>query len=84
MIGKEKGRCKNSQILGVSPGLVVMGDGSRSKGSGSESQCCILHGHFFTLIYCKKLYCLLEKTENKTKKRPGWPIFFTKNSQIKT
>ena len=30
---------------------------------------------FFTLICCKKLYCLLEKTENKRKRGWGWPIF---------
>ena len=30
--------------------------------------------HFFTLICCKKLYCLLEKTENKQKRGWGWPI----------
>ena len=33
-------------ILGGSPGLVVMGGDSRSEGSGFESQCRILDGHF--------------------------------------
>ena len=31
--------------MGGSPGLVVMGGGSRSKGRGFESRCHILDGH---------------------------------------
>ena len=31
--------------MGKSPGLVVMGGDSRSKGRGFESQCWILDGH---------------------------------------
>ena len=31
--------------------------------------------HIFTLICCKKLYGLLEKTENKRKRGRGWTIF---------
>ena len=30
---------------------------------------------FFTLICCKKIYCLFEKTENKRKRGRSWPIF---------
>ena len=37
---------KNYPILGGSPGLVVMGVDSRSKGRGFESQRRILDGHF--------------------------------------
>ena len=33
------------QFQGGSPGLVVMGGGSRSKGRGFESRRCILDGH---------------------------------------
>ena len=35
---------------GGSPGLVVMGGDSRSKGRGFESRHRILDGHFFTYI----------------------------------
>ena len=41
------------RVLGGSPGLVVMGRDSCSKGRGFESQHCILDGHFFTYICCK-------------------------------
>ena len=37
----------------MSLGLVVMGGVSRSEGCGFETQCCILDGHFLTLISCK-------------------------------
>ena len=37
---------------------------------------------FFTLICCKKLYCLFEKTVKKRKRGRDWPIFFKKT--IKT
>ena len=50
---------------------MVMGDDSCSRGSGFESQRCILDGHFFTLICCKNCIVCLKKTENKQKKRPG-------------
>ena len=33
--------------MGTSPGLVVMGDGSCSRGGGFESQCCILGGQLW-------------------------------------
>ena len=36
-----------------SPGLVVMGRDSCSKGRGFESRHSILDGHFFTYICCK-------------------------------
>ena len=38
------GKSKNLD-KGGSPGLVVMGGGSRSKGRGFESRCHILDGH---------------------------------------
>ena len=40
-------------MLGGSPGLVVMGGDSCSKGCVIESKHCILDGHFFTFICCK-------------------------------
>ena len=49
---------------------MVMGGDSRYKGRGFESRHHLLDGHFFTLICCKKNYCLFEKTENKQKR--GW------------
>ena len=44
-----------------SPGLVVMGDDSCSKGSRCESWHCILDGHFFTLICCKNCIVCLKR-----------------------
>ena len=34
--------------------------------------------HSYTLICCKKLYCLFEKTKNKRKRGRDWSIFFKK------
>ena len=39
-------------LKGGSPGRVVMGRDSRSKGCGFESRPCILDGHFCTYISC--------------------------------
>ena len=39
---------------GESPGLVVMGGDSCSKGHEFESRHCILDGHFFTYIFVVK------------------------------
>ena len=40
--------------MGGSPGLVVMGGGSCSKGCEFESRLRILDGHFFTYIFVVK------------------------------
>ena len=54
---------------GGSPGLVVMGGDSWSKGREFESQRRILDGHdIFYIALLLKLYCLFEKTENKQKR----------------
>ena len=55
---------------------MVMGDDSCSKGHVFESRCRILDGHLdiFHIDLLKKLYCLVEKTENKRKRGRGWPI----------
>ena len=69
--------------MGGSPGLVVMGDDSCSKGNGFKSRCRILDGHFFTLICCKNcIDVCLKKTENKWKRVRGWSIFFKKKQEI--
>ena len=39
---------------------------------------------FFHIDLLQKLYCVFEKTENKTKKRPGLPHFFKKRFVTKT
>ena len=63
-------------LMGGSPGLVVMGKDSHSKGCGFESRHRILDGHFFTYICCKNCNDVcLKKTENKLKRGRGWPIF---------
>ena len=50
--------------LGGSPGLVVMGGDSRSKGRGFESWRRILDGHeIFHVDLLQKLYCLFEKDQ---------------------
>ena len=59
---------QNIPILGVSPGLVVMGGGSCSEGCGFESHPCILDGHFSYLRAVKIVMFI------KTKKRPGMPF----------
>ena len=51
--------------LGGSPGLVVMGGDSLSKGRGFESQCRILDGHFSHIVVVKIV--MFEKTKNKRK-----------------
>ena len=43
----------NKRSWGGSPGLVVMGGDSCSKGCEFESRHSILAGHFFTFIGCK-------------------------------
>ena len=52
-------KTNNNFILGESPGLLVMGGDSCSKGCGFKSQHHILDGHFFTFICCKNCnFCL--------------------------
>ena len=52
----------------TSPGLVVMGADSCSKGPGFESRRRILDEHFH-------IYCLFEKTEYNRQERPGMAHF---------
>ena len=61
---------------GGSPGLVVMGGESCSKGCEFKSRHHLLDGHFFTFICYKNCY-VFEKTKIN-EKRLGWPIFFKK------
>ena len=56
---------------------MVMGDG-RFERSWVQIPMHRWTFHFFTLICCKKLYCLLEKTKNKRKRGRVWPIFLKK------
>ena len=59
-------------ILGGSPGLVVMGGESCSKGREFESWHHILDGHLFTFIGCKNCNLYLKKTKiNKKEARVG-------------
>ena len=68
--------CKvtNTATKGRSPGLVVMGGDSHSKGCGFESRHRILDGHFFTYICCKNCIVCLKKTKNKQKEAEVGPF----------
>ena len=62
---------------GESPGLVVMGGDSCSKGCGFESRHRIrMDGHFFTYICCKNCNdACLKSLKIKGKSGRGWPIY---------
>ena len=60
--------------MGGSPGQVVMGGDSDSRGCGFESQHQILQAHFLILNCCKNCYDCLKKIENKRKRGREWPI----------
>ena len=72
---------KNIKELGGSPGLVVMGGDSCSKGS-NPGAVYWMDLTFFHIDLLKKMYCLFEKTENKRKRgrvdfktSPNWQNF---------
>ena len=58
-----------------SPGLVVMGDDSFSRGRGFESRHCILDGYFFTFICCKNCAGCLKRPEINKKEAGVRPFF---------
>ena len=59
---------------GGSPGLVVMGRDSRSKGHGFESRHRILDGHFFKYICCKNCYVCLKRPKINEKEAGVGPF----------
>ena len=61
----------NKRSWGGSPGLVVMGGDSCSKGCEFESRHHILDGHFFTYIFVVKICNVCLKRRKYIKKRPG-------------
>ena len=65
-------RCSKMQTK-ISPGVVVMGGDSCSRGCGFEFQHPILDGHF-SHWFVVKIVIFVWKHENKTKKSRGWPI----------
>ena len=67
------------KIKGGSPGLVVMGRGSRSEGYGFESRHCILDGHFFTCICRKNCNVCLKRPKINEKEAVVGPFFFKKD-----
>ena len=69
--------------MGGSPGLVVMGRGSHSKGRGFESRYHILDGHFFTYICCKNCDVFLKRAKINEKESGNGP-FFKKNHNVLT
>ena len=50
-----------------------MGENSCSKGCEFKSRCCILDGHFFTLISCKNCIVCLKRPKNKRRRGRSWP-----------
>ena len=54
-------KANNVLTKGGSPGLVVMGGDSCSKGLEFESWHRILVGHFFTIISCKNFNVFLKR-----------------------
>ena len=63
---------KEWRFLGGSPGLVVRGGDSWSRGRGLESKHCILDGHFSHSL--QRLNCLFEKTEINKKETVDGPL----------
>ena len=58
---------------------MVMGDDSCSRGRGFESWLHILDGHdIFHIDLVEKIYCLIEKAENKRKRGQRWPILLAR------
>ena len=64
--------------LGGSPGLVVMGDNSCSRGRGFESRHRLLDEHLFGFICCKICIVSLKRPKIKQKKRQGLLVFLKK------
>ena len=74
--------------LNGSPGLVVMGDDSCSRGHGFESRSHILDGIFSTLIRCKNCNDVSLESTKINKKWPGlahflknygFPVYYQNN-----
>ena len=59
---------------GGSPGLVVMGDDSWSRGRWFESRCHLPDGHFSHWFVVKLYWFLFEKTENKQREAGDGPF----------
>ena len=78
---KHQLRQKLIKRLGGSPGLVVMGGDSHSKGCEFKPRHRILDGHNIFTMICKNCIVCLRGTENKRKRGRGWPIFFKKTAQ---
>ena len=68
---------------GGSPGLVVMGGYSCSKGQEFESQRHILDGHF-SHLFVVRIAMFVWKDKNKQKRGRRWPIFIKKKQIIRT
>ena len=60
---------------GGSPGLVVMGGDSRSKGHEFESRYHILDGHLSHIFVVKICNVCLKRPKINEKRGRGWPIF---------
>ena len=60
--------------LDGSPGLVVMGGDSCSRGRGFKSQHHILYGHFLTFICCKNCNVCLKNAKINEKEAVDGPF----------
>ena len=74
--------CKQYQMLGGSPGLVVMGRDSHSEGCGFDSWYRILDVHFFTYICCNNCNVCLKRPKINEKEAVVGPFFFKKQYQM--
>ena len=61
-------------LRGGSPGLVVMGRDSNSKGCGFESRHRLLDGHFFTYFCCKNCNVCLKRPKINEKEAGVGPF----------
>ena len=77
------GRCSAAARRrgGRSPGLVVMGGDSCSKGRESKSQDHILDGHFFIIICWENGKFYLKGTKKNEKEAGDGPLFFSKTKR---
>ena len=78
MLHCEMTKINQKRPKGGSPGLVVIGDDSCSRGRGFKSRRCILDGHF-SHSFVAKIVLFVRKRPRKNKKEAGVGPFVLKN-----